>query len=247
MIGKTNGVSIANATKDATATADSLLYGHTAYGADGTKLTGTGAYWQYALALQNIFGVGSLQTGDISLYTPLCRSMHHAFYASKFSNIEVWFDESVANFSMYEAFFAASNLVTVTLHNSTLNVTNFGYIIGNNLLLTGIYGEPLDFSSMTSNVGAFQNCPSLTYIRVVPNTIKISIGFVGTTVNLSTASLLSIANGLNAGTPATLKMHATSKTNMGNINVDVVDGVAILGTTKTLTQFITTDKGWTIA
>lgn len=104
----------------------------------------------------------------------------------------------------------------------------------------------IDLSNST-NKNPFARGTRLQTVSFVNNSINESLSFLGTSV-LSTASLLSIANGLDAGSaPKTLTMHATSKTNMDAINVDVVDGVAILGTTKTLTQFITTDKGWTIA
>ena len=51
MKGKTNSIILGSKTADATVEPNDLLYGETAYGADGEIVTGIGANWQYVTAL----------------------------------------------------------------------------------------------------------------------------------------------------------------------------------------------------
>lgn len=221
MMGKTNSVTRRALTFDATATADSLLYGHTAYGADGTKLTGAGAYWPLVRTLAGVFYQSQSPLPDsVSLYCPLVTGMRQAFRNA--TGVKSLTLTTGILTDMHSAFSGCASLETL------VNSLDLSSVIEVNLF------------------GVFSSCPSLKDVLFAFSCIKGNFSFLNSPL-LSTTSLLSIANGLNAGTPATLTMHETSKTNMDNINVDVVDGVAILGTTKTLTQFITTDKGWTIA
>lgn len=248
MIGKTNGVSIANATKDATATADSLLYGHTAYGADGTKLTGTGAYWQHVTEMVHTFISSTTLTGahEFTL-PPLC-----TIYDSPFTNCDLLTSLTVTFGTPKSMTYFANNcsiLATVILNGNTASVTSFVNMFNNSPFLATVGGSPLNLTAATgAGVLSFMfgSCPALANVAFVASTIKQALSFSGSP-SLSTASLLSIANGLSAANVNTLTMHETAKTNMDNISVDVTDGVATLGTTKTLTQFITIDKGWTIA
>lgn len=136
---------------------------------------------------------------------------------------------------------------TVTIVGPMAQITNWATSFNNSPALHTITGT-LNFSGNTGALtSTFTLLPALVNITVVPSTVNASISFVDSPL-LSTTSLLSIANGLDAASePKTLTMHATSKTNMNNINVDNVDGVAVLGSAMTLTQFINNIKGWTIA
>lgn len=211
------GSSTKNAdTTDATLTANDMLYGVTGYGADGTKLTGAGAYWPHVKSMFEAFNGGTL-TGDVDIYAPTCSVLFNAFRGTAITSLKFVFGTISGNFNY--PFYGCTSLVT----------------------LDGVFTLATTLTSLP-----FYNCSALVTVAFTPSCITSSISFSHSPL-LSTASLLSIANGLDAASPATLTMHATSKTNMDNINVDVVDGLAVIGTTKTLTQFITTDKGWTIA
>ena len=238
-------------TTDATLTANDMLYGVTGYGPNGTKLTGAGAWWQYVVELSNAFRL-STYTGPIIIYAPLAISLDSAFSRSMFSEIEVTFSDDCTSFQ--SAFYSLQNTTIIKLHGSTANVLNWSYAfpcyVNVPLYLTTIEGA-LDFSSATNVNDCFDGRATfgntvLANVTFVPSTIKLNFNVKGCSLFTQT-TLLSLANGLDAASHNTLTMHETSKTNMDNINVNVVDGVAVLGTAKTLAQFITTDKGWSIA
>lgn len=221
------GTSTKNAdTTDATAVENSLLYGHTAYGADGTKLTGAGAYWQYAKSTgANVFEIfkGDTSLVNASLYWPGIYTIYSAF--SGCSNIETINFESLAG-------------------GGALTYARYAFL--NCAKLTTISGAPLNFTSLTGNMigSIFLGCAALVTVGFAASSIYDAITFVHSPL-LSTASLLSIANGIGAA--ITLTLHATSKTNCDNILVDNVGGVAVLGSAMTLSAFITGVKGATIA
>lgn len=209
-------------TADATAVANSLLYGHTAYGANGSKLTGTGAYWQYVTTTANIFYLAGL-VGNIELYIP--------------------------NASLGLGCFASNpNMTLLTLtFNGTMAASSASAFSGCSSLVSIVTNLPMDFTITASIAAIFATCNALVNITIKASTIKVAISFAQSPL-LSTSSLLSVANGLNAAAaPKTLTMHATSKTNMNAINVDNASGVAVIGTAMTLTAFITNVKGWTVA
>lgn len=237
-------------TSDATAVANSLLYGHTAYGADGTKLTGTGAYWQYKKfgnsALKGAVGLPSV----VTIYAPNITSALEMFRdltveASPLCKTVIATLSDNLSSCLY-MFGYSSGIEHISILSSTSKVTNYdGFCVGSLELIS--IDTPLSFASATTQAFAFQLCQKLETITFIASTIKLSISFADSPL-LTSASLLSIANGLNAAAaPKTLTMHTTAKTNMDNINVDNVGGVAVLGSAMTLTQFVNNIKGWTIA
>lgn len=233
-------------TTDATADENSLLYGHTAYGADGTKLTGTGAYWQHAKSLPAVFSGSTTLPANTTIYAPLAAGLAQTFYnCDTIVNLHITISSVCKSFNTLSS--GCGLLETVTIVGPMAQITNWATSFNNSPALHTITGT-LNFSGNTGALtSTFTLLPALVNITVVPSTVNASISFVDSPL-LSTTSLLSIANGLDAASePKTLTMHATSKTNMNNINVDNVDGVAVLGSAMTLTQFINNIKGWTIA
>ena len=233
-------------TSDATAVADDMLYGKTAYGSAGTKLTGTGAYWQYLKTLLNAFYTVSGLPETMEVYAPSCMNFSRVFFMSRgVKYLTLTFNSSISNATNLA--FSKSQLITLTLNGSIANVSDVNNMFDDNASLVTINGTPFDFTAVTVTTKAFDGCSALVNVAFAASTIKQSLRFPNSSL-LSTASLLSIANGLHADSaPKTLTMHATSKTNADNLNVDNVDGVAVAGSAMTLSAFITGVKGWTIA
>jgi hypothetical protein len=216
---KKTGTSTLNAdTTDATLTANDMLYGVTGYGADGTKLTGAGAYWQYVRSISSMFANRTGLPAYIELYLPLVFNASSMFRNTDAVSVKLTFSSTLTN--IVEAFRYTSTLTTLEIRGDISN------------------------SAISSN---FITSSVLENVVFDANVIKFSASFSSTAV-LTTASLLSIANALNtAADPKVLTMHATATTNMGAIMVDNNAGVAELGSSMTLTQFINNIKGWTIA
>lgn len=133
--------------------------------------------------------------------------------------------------SMYIAFRFCTNLETITTEFDCSNVLS------------------------TGQMNAFGNCNKLKDIRFTANTIKISTP-IQQSSQLSDASLVSIANGLNESVSGqSLTLHATPKaklsTIMGTVTMDSTNTFHIFtadgsGTTS-LADFIVNTKGWAIA
>lgn len=205
----------------------------------------TDAYWQNVKVLYNGF-LDSDISGDVKLYIPNITNLYQAFMNCNITSMEISIgDGGLLNGT--SLFDGCTNLINVIINGSFEACTSMHYLFYGCVKLQAVTGTPLDLTACTGINSCFYNCTELTTIFFAPSTIKIDISFADSPL-LSTASLLSIANGLDASAaPKTLTTHATSKTAMDAISVDVADGVAAIGTTKTLTQFITTDKGWTIS
>lgn len=241
-------------TSGATLTDNDMLYGVTGYGADGTKLTGTGAYWQYVKRLTGTFYDADI-VGDFILTIPNCVSIGPDTFAGNpdMTSLTLNFSTSLTTFNgmFYENGHPVTNLTRITLNGSTENVTTFDPFgvpfVGYHLLET-IDGDPLNLASAASIQNtAFWDCDDLVTVSFVSSTIKADLRFRHSPL-LSTTSLLSIANGLDGtAVDKTLTMHATATTNIDAIIVDNNAGVAEPGSTMTLTQFINNIKGWTIA
>lgn len=234
-------------TSDATLVANDMLYGVTGYGPAGTKLTGAGAYWQYVKNATGVFRSSDI-VGDIELYLPNSTNFYNWFdTCTGITSINLTCNGVIT--SIRNICSRCSALTSITLNLSTTQCNDFQFMFEDCVNLVSVAGTPLDMTNC-SNVnlyGIFVNCSKLTAIAFAANTLKQAHIFRYSPL-LSTASLLSIANGLHQpSAPKTLTMHATSKTNMDNINVDNVDGVAVLGSAMTLTQFINNVKEWTIA
>lgn len=218
MMSKTNSITPRALNWDgADAVASDLLYGEIGYGANGERLVGEGAYWQYVKQLYNTFN-GTNISGNIIIYAP------QATY-------------------MWATFQNCASLTSISLTVSQ-SVTSWRDTFNGCTNLQHIYGV-LNFSSSGVEVyRTFLYCSALTTVSIATNGLVQSFSFLYSPL-LSTDSLLSIANGI--GAVITLTLHATSKNNCNNIMVDNVDGTAVLGSTMTLTQFITGIKGATIA
>lgn len=93
----------------------------------------------------------------------------------------------------------------------------------------------------------FYNCMKLVDVRFTPNSAQQDWVFKWSP-NLSDATLVSAANALTVGS-YTLTLHATAAARCAEIVGTVSDGVftADSGGTTTLTEFITTTKGWSLA
>ena len=119
--------------------------------------------------------------------------------------------------------------------------------------LTQIEGT-IDFSAMSASTwySTFANCFALQEIRIVPGSIKLTVAnnnFQGCTA-LSDDSIVSISNGLDgSATGQRISLPNAIKTRCGQIVGTVADGVFTKDTagSVTLTDFITTTKGWTLA
>jgi hypothetical protein len=122
--------------------------------------------------------------------------------------------------------------------------------------LEEIYGEPFDTSGIISvnNMPSFNLCPNLKKIIFKENTIKFNISFSSSPL-LEDDTIISIANGLNESvTSQTLTLHATSKakcsTIMGTVDSTTYDYKVFVPSesgTISLEEFITIEKGWTLA
>lgn len=93
----------------------------------------------------------------------------------------------------------------------------------------------------------FYNCTKLVDVRFTPNSAQQDWVFKWSPA-LSDETLVSAANALTVGS-YTLTLHATASARCAEITGTVSDGVftADSGGTTTLTEFITTTKGWSLA
>lgn len=100
-----------------------------------------------------------------------------------------------------------------TLNFDTQKCKNFGNAFTCQRALEVIDGQPLNYSAVTNAnyMNGFFNCGALVEVRIVPNTIKLSISFANCS-NLSSDTIQSIIDGLadlTGGTAQTLTLHAT--------------------------------------
>ena len=101
-------------------------------------------------------------------------------------------------------------------------------------------------SNASSYYSPFYNCAALKEVRFERQVAATDWVFNWSPV-LSDATLISVANALTVGS-YTLTLHATASARCAEITGTVSDGVftADSGGTTTLTEFITTTKGWSI-
>lgn len=210
------------------AVANDLLYGKKAV-VNGTEVIGAGAYWQYVKVMSgNIFSNAGL-TGSVNIYNPNAEIYGNSLFST---------NADMTSLTLNRFYVASGAQSGATFQNCT-NLQSINVAI--------------DLSNSTYVTSMFLGCSSLVTVSFVANTIKLSLSF-SSSPNLSSASLVSIANGLLEGASAkTLTMHATSKTNMDNLMGDVTGSAgsyvftANAGGATSLSTFITTNKGWTIA
>lgn len=112
---------------------------------------------------------------------------------------------------------------------------------------TATFGGKEFLRKEATTYNAFYNCAKLVDVRFTPNSAQQDWVFKWSP-NLSDATLVSAANALTVGS-YTLTLHATASARCAEITGTVSDGVftADSGGTTTLTEFITTTKGWSLA
>lgn len=155
-------------------------------------------------------------------------------------------------------FHTCFNLKTVTLQGSFVHAQNeivpgasvaiggFAYC---NKLETVNSSKPFGVKYITNQASyynPFFNCAALKEVRFERQVAATDWVFKWSPV-LSDATLVSVANALTVGS-YTLTLHATAAARCAEIVGTVSDGVftADSGGTTTLTEFITTTKGWSI-
>lgn len=156
-------------------------------------------------------------------------------------------------------FYLCSNLQTVTLQGSFVHAQNeifpgasvalgpFAYC---NKLETVNSSTPFGvkyISNSANYYNPFYNCAALKEVRF-ERQVAINDWVFKWSPVLSDATLVSVANALTVGS-YTLTLHATASARCAEIVGTVSDGVftADSGGTTTLTEFITTTKGWSLA
>ena len=163
-----------------------------------------------------------------------------------------------AKLSLGLCFHSCSNLQTVTLQGSFVHAQNeifpgasvaLGAFANCYKLETVNSSTPFGvkyISNSTSNYNPFCECVALKEVRFERQVAATDWVFKWSPV-LSDATLISVANALTVGS-YTLTLHATAAARCAEIVGTVSDGVftADSGGTTTLTEFITTTKGWSI-
>lgn len=143
-----------------------------------------------------------------------------------------------------------SDYEKITIHTSFDQCTDLQWFCGVCPNLKEILGEPLDFSANTAAFNStFAGDELLETVRFVPSCINRSLDLYSCP-SLSDDSVISIANGLDeTATGYSLRLYTTQKTRCGLIVGVVSSGLFVQDDagTMTLTDFITTVKGWTLA
>lgn len=192
-----------------------------------------------------------------NLILPLATSLASMFEENtpkKYKSITVTCPMQITSLSYFISAYVPGldKLTSLTLNISDLSkCTTYAYMLERRYKLTGIYGCELDFTSVTNanntNFGLYQDSTTFTHIRFKANTLKLNMT-MKYFPNLDTDSLVSVANGLQAGAH-TITLHATNKTNIAAIMGTVTDGVFTADESgdTTLLSFINNTKGWTVA
>jgi hypothetical protein len=219
---------------------------------DGAELTGTRYFWleDYAKAMQGMFILANLPN-SVVFTAPQVTAIANTFQQTLGMTELVLTVSNSVTIATY--IFNANTVVrTVTFNFTTANVTSFLGCFKDATALDTISGA-LNLTATTNATDMFLNTSSLVSVLFVANTIKINLSLVNSPL-LSSASLVSIGNGLLEGASAkTLTMHATSKTAMSALMGDITGAAGSQVFTAnpagadTLTHFITDHKVWTIA
>ena len=161
-----------------------------------------------------------------------CKNFNKMFYGCTklIYAPEMYMSRATSMDSMYAG---CVNLIRVLPFGNTGSVTNMKNAFSGCSALTRI-DSPIDFSSITSAanvVDMFYDCIELEYVRVVPNSLSVSISFENT--NILKDSILSIFEGLKAYTGA--EDYAPV------LNLTGVEAVGLLSEDELA---IPTTKGW---
>ena len=198
-------------------------------------------------------------TPDISL--PLVTDAADMFYFSDvtcpYTSVKVTFGKQITSLArMFSSYSITNELTSVEINGDFSKVTQYQDFVKANYGLQEIKGSPLDFSSVTNanfttwSGNSQRLLPGLTYVRYAENTLKVNHSIFCTA--LSDDSLVSIANGLQAGAH-TLTLQTEMKNRLPLIMGTVANNGSYDVFTKdsqgsvTLQSFIATTKGWTIA
>lgn len=196
----------------------------------------------YASQIQYMFHSASGLPTYMKIVAPNATNIIYLFYNAAFvgdGTVELTANDSVAN--MLNTFYS-NGIKHVILHFSTAHVTNFRWCFAGSIIT--ITGE-IDFSSVTdaNNVATMLHLSGvLTTISLKPSSLGVSIPIHSQA--LTDTSLLSIANGIVAGSGMTLTLNTIPYTRCGTMTVYVSGGVAYAadpggGTPMTLAAFIT--------
>ena len=214
-----------------------------------------------AMGLNNLFAVSTLNSGfkpdvpeNIVIVAPYCNDitgmftqyMANATYSLGIKTVTLTLSHPTTAPSFLSK---NSSIHTVTFPNGIEIRTNLRSMFENPTALKHIYGTITIQSGISANnhTSAF-SAPILEDITFANGTIYESVTF--NSPNLTDASLVSIANGLDGTvTGKTLTHHATAKARCGQIAGTVTEGVFAIDAqgSTTLTDFITQTKGWTLA
>ena len=137
----------------------------------------------------------------------------------------------------------------VELDGNLIGSGNCSSIISSNSSLKAITGGAFDLSGTTNITGFAKFAYALETVYFVPSTIKVDINFQGA-ARLTDESLVSAANGLDATASGhSITLDSTPKARCQTLMGTVADGLftADASGTVSLTDFITTVKGWTLA
>ena len=240
-----------------------LLDGYGQGGGSGSTLP---SWIKYVKGCNQLFfeNDGTMPDGtiiDLTMFPP-DTSFNNMFDTSyRPENLTVIFPENYTG-KLNAAFYGRTvigQLKHITLSDITKSV-NIDTLFAHNQSLQVISGTKIPYSdkfAITSYLNPLYNCLRLETVQFVENSVTGNWVFNWSAV-LTTESIISVANALNATTPYTLTLHATVKTNMESIKGTVTQKTAEDGTTYdfftadsagtvTLTEFITTTKGWTLA
>jgi len=129
--------------------------------------------------------------------------------------------------------FYTTNIKSITIKGSTAHIQNFNDAFRNNYWnFTTIDGDGLDFSSATNVNGIFQQSVRLANIKIVENSLAISISFVSTD-NLtpeSVSSIISALKDMTGQSSPTLTLSTTVKATLTQEQIAII-----------------TAKNWTLA
>ena len=181
---------------------------------------GAGAY-------DAVFVFRNTSVKDVSMFDfSAVQNMSNAFASTKIEEIEL----DATNFiNMNSTFRLCRDLKRVVIKNMNSKTTS---VTGMCAFCTSLESiEGLDFSGCTSKIDigsgdgiVFRDCSLLKEVRIVENSIKVSINF-GFCPLLSAESIQNIIDGLaTVETAKTLTLHANVKTKLTQTQLDTITG-----------------------